>query len=51
MAAYKQVGVPAVYIGASTDTKPASAAIGSRCYETDTKLWYITADGTTWVAM
>ncbi len=40
------------YIGASTDTKPTSCNNGSRCYEYDTRKWYITNDsGTTWNEM
>ncbi len=38
------------YMGASTDTKPASCPIGSTFYETDTHKQYVTPDGgTTWV--
>lgn len=48
MAAYKEVDYTKDYIGSSTDTKPASASIGSTCYETDTKKAYIW-NGTTWV--
>jgi len=45
------MGAPAVYLGLSTDTKPTGVAVGSRCYETDTKLWYLTADGSTWTKL
>ena len=37
------------YIGASTDTKPTSVPIGSTFYEYDTRVDYITYDGTNWV--
>lgn len=50
MAAYAKIG-QLLYIGASTDTKPTSVEIGTRCYETNTKKWYITADGTNYVEM
>ncbi len=36
------------YIGASSDTKPTSVPVGSTFYEYDTKLNYITYDGTNW---
>jgi hypothetical protein len=38
------------YIGASTADKPTNQLIGSMYYEYDTKTWYITYDGTNWVA-
>ncbi len=45
------VGTPH-YIGAASDTKPASCPSGSRCYEHDTEKWYITYNGgTNWVEM
>lgn len=37
------------FIGKSTDTKPTSAPVGSRLYEYDSRLWYITPDGVSWV--
>jgi len=48
----KRKGVK-TYIGASGDTKPSSGlSVGSKCYEYDTKNWYITHnDGTTWTAL
>jgi len=49
MADFVKMAAPNHYIGASTDTKPTSVAVGSRCYEHDTKKWFITQDGgTTW---
>ena len=49
MADFIKMAAPNHYIGASTDTKPTSVAVGSRCYEHDTKKWFITQDGgTTW---
>ncbi len=51
MPAFAQVAQN-LFIGASTDTKPAACVIGARCYETNTRKWYITADGgSTWVEM
>jgi len=38
------------WIGLSTDTKPTTVAIGSTFHEYDTKLTYITYDGTNWVS-
>ncbi|MDD4891596.1 MAG: hypothetical protein PHU85_16885, partial [Phycisphaerae bacterium] len=50
MAAFVKTAIPNRYIGASTDTKPASCGVGSICYETDTGKEFITADGgSTWV--
>lgn len=49
MAAMTRMGVPQFYLGLSTDTKPTGVDVGSRCLETDTGAWYITADGTNWV--
>ena len=41
---------PEHYIGLSTDTKPTSAPIGSRLFETNTGDWFIMSeDGTTWI--
>ncbi len=34
----------------SSDTKPTGAPVGSICYETNTGMRYITADGTNWTA-
>jgi len=34
----------------STDTKP-TASVGDRLYETNTKLWYVCTDGSTWSAL
>ena len=57
MAAFVQIGYDSTgklgittWIGASTDTKPASGlAYGSRAYEYDTGLWYVTHNGgATW---
>jgi len=36
------------WIGLSTDTKPTSKPVGSKFWEYDTKLEYITYDGTNW---
>jgi hypothetical protein len=38
------------YFCLSTDTKP-TASVGDRLYETNTKLWYICTDGSTWSAL
>jgi hypothetical protein len=54
----EHAGFSGDYIGLSTDVKPTVAAhpdlpapgIGSRFYEYNTGLWYITYDGTNWVA-
>jgi len=51
MADFVREAIPKYYIGASNDTKPTGVPIGSRCYETDTFLWYITKDGTNWIVM
>jgi hypothetical protein len=48
MADFTKMAIPNIYLGASTDTKPATASIGSLCYETDTGAWYVTADGSAW---
>jgi len=45
------MGISEWYIGAAADTKPTGIAIGSKCYEHDTRIWYITADGTNWLEM
>jgi hypothetical protein len=37
------------YLGLSTDTKPVGVTVGSEFYEYNTKLTYITHDGTNWV--
>ena len=42
MANFVRAGVPAYYIGTSADVKPTGVDIGSRCYETDTGLEFIT---------
>jgi hypothetical protein len=36
------------WVGLSTDSKPTSVAVGSTFFEYDTKLTYITYDGTNW---
>jgi hypothetical protein len=46
---FTRTGIPEVYLGLSTDTKPTGVAIGSKCFETNTGDWYITKDGTNWV--
>ncbi len=52
MADYVRLTGTPHYIGAASDTKPASCPSGSRCYEHDTKKWYITYNGgTNWVEM
>ncbi|KKL24811.1 hypothetical protein LCGC14_2411600 [marine sediment metagenome] len=52
MADYVRLTGTPHYIGAASDTKPTSCPSGSRCYEHDTKKWYITYDGgTNWPAM
>jgi hypothetical protein len=48
VANFVRFAIPNIYIGASTDTKPAAASVGSLCYEHDTGDWYITTDGSTW---
>ncbi len=50
MADFKRMGIPEVWCGASTDTKPTSAAVGSLAFETDTNAWYVCRDGTNWSA-
>lgn len=49
MAAFTRHGIPQYYVGTSADTKPTGVPPGSRCFETDTGLWYITRDGTNWL--
>lgn len=49
MANFIRTGIPEIYAGLSTDTKPTTAPVGSRCYETDTGVEYIW-NGTAWVA-
>ena len=49
MADFVRMGLPAVWIGLSTDTKPATAEVGSRAYETNTGEWYIW-NGSSWQA-
>ena len=49
MADFKRMGIPELYIGPSTDVKRTGVPIGSRSYETDTGLEFITRDGTNWV--
>jgi len=40
------------YIGAAADVKPVASALAAKCYEHDTKKWFITPDGTgTWTEM
>ncbi len=52
MADYVRLTGTPHYIGAASDTKPTSCPSGSRCYEHDTKKWYITYNGgTNWVEM
>ncbi len=52
MADYVRLTGTPYYIGAASDTKPASCPSGSRCYEHDTETWYITYNGgTNWVEM
>ncbi len=48
MAAFVRFGIPHRYIGASTDTKPATAEVGSLCYEYDTGKTYVTYNGAAW---
>lgn len=50
MADFTRIAIPQYYIGANTDTKPTGVAVGSLCYEYNTGDWYITYDGTNWVA-
>lgn len=47
MANFKLITRTQHYIGASTDTKPSSPAVGSLAWETETRWRYIW-DGTTW---
>jgi hypothetical protein len=49
MANFVRAGIPEFYIGNSGDTKPTGVPVGSRCYELDTGIDYITKDGTNWV--
>lgn len=52
MANFSRMGTTPYYVGVSTDTKPTSCPVGSRCYEYDTKKWYITYNtGTNWSEM
>lgn len=47
--AFQEIKIPYIFIGASTDTKPTTVNVGSRCFEYDTGDWYITRDGVNWV--
>lgn len=47
--AVKLMGTIQNWVGLSTDSKPTSVAVGSTFLEYDTKLRYITYDGTNWV--
>jgi hypothetical protein len=48
MAAFVRFGIPHRYIGASTDTKPATAEVGSLCYEYNTGKAFVTYNGADW---
>jgi hypothetical protein len=48
MAAFVRFGIPHRYIGASTDTKPAVAEVGSLCYEYNTGKTFVTYNGADW---
>jgi hypothetical protein len=48
MAAFVRFSIPHRYIGASTDTKPATAEVGSLCYEHDTGKTFVTYNGADW---
>jgi len=39
------------FIGLSTDTKPTGVPVGSRYYEYDTRVAFVTYDGTNWVTL
>jgi len=46
--AYKKIVLPQFFLGASTDDKPTTVNVGSRCFELDAMGWYITGDGVNW---
>jgi hypothetical protein len=48
MAAFVRFSIPHRYIGASTDTKPATAEVGSLCYEHNTGKTFVTYNGADW---
>jgi hypothetical protein len=39
------------FIGLSTDTKPTGVPVGSKFYEYNTRVYFVTHDGTNWVTM
>ena len=45
---YQLLGIPDVFLGTSTDTKPTTVEVGSRCVEVDTGDTYITPNGVDW---
>ena len=47
--AVKLISIRQAFIGLSSDTKPITVPIGSRFFEIDTCVTYITYDGTNWV--
>jgi hypothetical protein len=48
MAAFVRFSIPHRYVGASTDTKPAAAEVGSLCYEYNTGKAFVTYNGADW---
>lgn len=50
MADFVKMAIPTAYIGASGDDKPTGVGIGTLCFAYDTGVWYVTYDGTNWVA-